>query len=171
MPGWLRCKLMCDLGRRGPGAHTRQLETGAAPREPNEISVLVNFSLLYPGRCNHFAKGCSYCGKRARSRKGNPEGPPSQAVPALGPEPGRLLAAWQVGSIPVSLLQGNSRSAWRDGGKEEGTGSRGDRPVGAAWLLSMGGTYHCHRLGLITGTCLQPRQLPAGIITSSWAGL
>lgn len=86
----------------------------------------------------------------------------------------------QAGSIPASLGRpagkGNSRSAWRQrgrAGREEGTGtgSRGARPVGAAPLFSMGGAYLCHRLGLITGTCLQPRRLPASVIASNRAGL
>lgn len=48
-PGWLHCKLMRDLGRRGLGARTvsrSQLETGAAPGEPNKINIPVNFSLF-----------------------------------------------------------------------------------------------------------------------------
>ena len=95
-PGWLHCKLMCDLGRRGLGARTRshsQLETEAAPGEPNKMNIPMYFSLLYPGSCNCFAKGCSYCGERARSRKRNPAGPLSQAVPAPGLEPGQPFAA------------------------------------------------------------------------------
>lgn len=92
-PWWLHCKLMCDLGRRGLGARTRsrsQLETGAAPGEPNKINIPVNFSLLYPGSCNCFAKGCSCCRKLARSGKRDPLGLPSQAVPVDQSPDGRL---------------------------------------------------------------------------------
>lgn len=79
--------------------------------------------------------------------------------------------------IPFAGQRGRAIAGLPGGGeegrKEEGTGrgSRGDGPVRAAWLLSIEGAYHCHCLGLITGTCLQPRRLPAGVITSNRAGL
>lgn len=92
-------------------------------------------------------------------------------------DPG-VEAGWEHPCIPwqgsrEGQQQQERLEAAGEGRKEErtGPGSRGARPVGAARLFSMGGAYLCHRLGLITGTCLQPRRLPGSVITSNWAGL
>lgn len=110
-------------------------------------------------------------------RSGFPKHPPASKTGTGEPGPG-VGGRWQgqAGSIPVSLLQASGEElpgGGEEGRKEEGRGrgSRGDGPVRAAWLLSIEGAYHCHCLGLITGTCLQPRRLPAGVITSNRAGL
>lgn len=98
----------------------------------------------------------------------------SPKVPPRCHLPRGFEAGWEHPRIPWQGREGRQcPEAAREGRKEEGTGpgSGGARPVGAAWLFSMGGAYLCPRLGLITGTCLQPRRLPAGLIASNWAGL
>lgn len=195
---------MCDLGSRAHTGSHSQLETGAAPGRPNQISIPRNFSLLYPGSCDGFrsfwrARGAptsrtrgftaeasdsrchpacptglshvSLLGDMLAGRSGSPK------VPARSADP-RVEAGWEHPCIPwqgsrEGQQQQQRLEAAREGRKEEGTGtgSRGAGPVGAAWLFSMGGAHLCHRLGLITGTCLQPRRLPGSVIASNWAGL
>lgn len=197
---FLRSKLMCDLGSRGLGAHTASWRRGLLPGSQIRLVLPGISASCTQGAAtasNPLEESERSLGKPIPRSCHRQDGRIDSQMTASATQPARLvchtvsllagrkcqkchhgatspgfgasLCPWQASR------EGQQRQcpqAHREGRKEEGTGSgsRGARPVGAACLFSMGGAYLCHRLGLITGTCLQPRRLPASVITSNRAG-
>lgn len=97
---------MCDLGSRGLGARTgshSQLETGAAPGEPNQISTARNFSLSYPGSRDGFR---SFGGEQEELGQTHPEELPQAGQEDLGPR--------QMTPVPPSLPDWSvTRPCWQ----------------------------------------------------------